>query len=43
MRGKEIDNLENRKDEKIGELMGQKDGSLGFEVLGVLEIGGEDE
>jgi len=43
MRIGEIDNLENRRDEKIGELMGQKDGSLGFEVLGVLEIGGEDE
>ena len=43
MRIGEIDNLENRRDEKIGELMGQKEGSLGFEVLGVLEIGGEDE
>ena len=38
MRIGEIENLENRKDEKIGELMGQKEGSLGFEVLGVLEV-----
>jgi len=39
MRIGEIDNLKNRRDEKIEELMGQKEGSLGFEVLGVLEIG----
>jgi len=43
MRIGEIENLENRRDEKIDELMGQKEGSFGFEVLGVLEIGGNDE
>ena len=43
MRIKEIENLENQRYEKIGELMGQKEGSLGFEVLGSLEIGGGDE
>ncbi len=43
MRIGEIENLENRRDEKVLELMGQKEGSLGFEVLGSLEIGGVDE
>jgi SNF2 family DNA or RNA helicase len=43
MRIGEIENLENRRDEKIRELMGQKEISFGFEILGVLEIGGDYE
>ncbi len=38
MRIGEIENLENRRDEKILELMGQKDGALWFKVLGSLEV-----
>lgn len=43
MRIREVENLENRRDEKIRELIGQKEGNLGFEVLGLVEIGGGDE
>jgi len=38
MRIGEIENLENRRDEKIRELMEQKEISFGFEVFGVLGV-----
>ena len=38
MRIGEVENLENRRDEKILELEGQKEGSMEFEILGVVGI-----
>ena len=43
MRVGEVSNLEMKREEKVAELMGMKEVFEGFEVLGVLEIGGKDE